>query len=272
MNEIETTKQTALITGCTSGIGKELAEILAARGHDLVLVSRNRAKLDALATELTGKYPVETHVVAAELDQAGSAQAVFAETESRSLVIDILVNNAGIGMYGAIADVDVAAQSRMIQLNSVTPSELCAFYAKGMSQRGRGQILNIASTVAYQPTPWMAAYGASKAFLLSYSEALAKELDGHGVTVTAVSPGPTKTEFFGRLDANAGTVKHFAGENQDTARRVAEVAMRALDRGRLSKIVGAKNFWLASSSRFAPRSLVAKISKSLMAPRSVTSG
>ncbi|MFT3691921.1 MAG: SDR family oxidoreductase [Kofleriaceae bacterium] len=258
-------KQTALVTGCTSGIGKELADILASRGHDLVLVSRNRARLEALSTELVTKYPIRTTIVVADLDQPGAAKFVVGETAG--LAIDILVNNAGIGMYGAIADVDVAAQTKMIQLNSVTPSELCAFYVKGMVERGRGQILNITSTVAYQPTPWMAAYGASKVFLLNYSEALAKEVEGAGVTVTAVSPGPTKTEFFTRLDADATTVSHFAGDKQDSPRRVAEIAIKALDHKRLSKIVGVKNFWLASSSRFAPRSTVAKISKSIMAPQ-----
>lgn len=265
--QIQTTKQTALITGCTSGIGKELTDIMAARGHDLVLVSRNRDKLEALQRALTLAYPVRTHVVVAELDRAGSAQQVFDAVQAEGLTVDILINNAGIGMYGAVADLSPAAQAKMIQLNTVTPAELCARFAPSMVQRGRGQILNIASTAAFQPTPWMAAYGASKTFVLHYTEALAKELEDSGVTVSVVSPGPTQTEFFDRLAPSAESVGHFAGEKRATARRVAEVAVGALDRKRLSKVVGVKNFWMSNINRFAPRALVARISKSIMTSR-----
>jgi len=265
---LEKLTPTTLVTGCTGGIGREIVDLLAAQGHTLVLVSRDRAKLDALAREITDAHHVGTHVIVADLAQPGSAKAVFDATNERGIAIDILVNNAGIGMYGRVADIDVAAQTSMVLLNSVTPSELCAYYADGMRKRGRGKILNIASTVAYQPCPFMAAYGASKAFLLSYSEALAKELEGSGVTVTAISPGPTKTEFFARLDPSVDSIDHFAGGKRHEPRRVAEIAVAAMNAGRLSKVVGVKNFILSSSSRFAPRSLTARISKSLLSPRS----
>ncbi|MBK8238581.1 MAG: SDR family NAD(P)-dependent oxidoreductase [Deltaproteobacteria bacterium] len=133
--------------------------------------------------------------------------------------------------------------------------------------RGHGEILNIASAAAFQPTPWMAAFGASKTFIRHYSEALANELEDAGVTVSVVSPGPTETEFFGRLRAEATSIGHFAGDKRDTARHVAEVAVRTLDHRRLSTVVGLENFWLSDIHRFAPRSLVAWISKSIMAAR-----
>jgi uncharacterized protein len=185
-------------------------------------------------------------------------------TTSLGVEVDVLINNAGFGVYGEHVELEAARVARMLQLNVTTLTELCLAYGQGMKARGRGRILNVASTAAYQPTPFFAAYGASKAFVLNFSEALAKELEDHGVTVTCLSPGPTDTAFFGDLERRGLRNVHFEPAARDSAAVVAKIGLEALFQGRLSRIVGTKNYWQAWSARLAPRSVVASIAKNMM--------
>jgi short-subunit dehydrogenase len=256
--------QTALITGASSGIGREFARLLAARGRPLVLVGRNEARLEEVASAIRRDHVVSVRTVAVDLASPGAARQVFEFTKSNGLEIELLINNAGVGLYGEHVDLSIDGLNRMLSLNVGAVSELCVLYGAEMRRRGSGRILNVASTAAYQPTPFFAAYGASKAFILNFSEALAMELADHGVTVSCLSPGPTDTGFFDELDARGIQNAHFAKTDRHDARTVAELGLETMMSGRLSKIVGAKNYLRAWSARFAPRAMVAKVSKGLM--------
>ncbi len=255
---------TALITGASSGIGRELARLLAGRAHDLVLVARSADKLDELATELHQAHGVTVSTLPLDLGQPGAAQTVYDFTQRKGIKVEILVNNAGVGLYGEHAELAGDRIEAMLQLNVVTLTELCRLYGIEMKTRKSGRILNVASTAAYQPTPFLAAYGAWKAYVLNFSEALAMELGDHGVAVSCLSPGPTDTGFFGDMDKEGIKSNHFQKNERDDAKNVAESGLEMLDSGALSKIVGAKNYLRAFSGRFAPRSVVAKFSKGVM--------
>ncbi|MCX8997458.1 SDR family oxidoreductase [Rhizobiaceae bacterium BDR2-2] len=253
-----------LITGASSGIGLEMARQLAARHCELVLAGRRRAELDRLADGLRAAHGVEVHAIAIDLGDTGAAARLYDEVQRLGLAVDWLVNNAGVGLYGNHAALDSAELERMLQLNVVTVSALCRLFGADMLARRSGKILNIASTAAYQPSPYFAAYGASKSFVLNFSEALAKEFEDYGVSVSCLSPGPTATAFFRAVDAQGTTTSHF--QNRDEPAYVAEQGIELMLRGGLSRIVGRKNFWRALSTRFAPRSVVANIAKRVLAP------
>jgi uncharacterized protein len=258
-------KAFSVVTGASNGIGLELARKLAARGHDLVLVSRDESKLRKAASDIGAAHPgVTIHVFAADLSAPAAAQRLFAHTAQLGVEVDVLINNAGVGLYGEHAELEPDALVRMLQLNVVSLCELCGLYGREMKRRGRGRILNVASTAAYQPTPFFAAYGASKAFVLNFSEALAKELEDHGVTVSCLSPGPTDTGFFGDIDRRGIHTGYFAKGSREDAATVAQIGLDAMFSGRLSRIVGVGNYWTAWAQRFAPRSVVASMAKSLM--------
>lgn len=250
---------TALITGATSGIGLEMARQLAANAVNLVLVSRRASALEKLARELQQEHPVVVNTIAADLAVAGASAGIFEEVSRRKINVDYLINNAGVGIYGEHSDLDPESVASMLQLNIVAVCDLSHRFGAQMRTRGSGRILNIASTAAYQPAPYFAAYGASKAFVLNFSEALAKELEDYGVTVSCLSPGPTDTAFFDGVDSQGVSVGHFA--QRDDAAAVAGMGIDLMLRGGLSQIVGTKNFLRAFSARIAPRSVVAGYSK-----------
>jgi uncharacterized protein len=255
----------SIVTGASSGIGFEMAKSLAGLAHDLVLVSRAEDKLEQAARQIRELFPAVTvHTLAVDLAAPDAGQRVFELTEKLGVEVDVLINNAGVGVYGEHVDLERAALDRMLQLNITSLCELCLLYGQQMKARGGGRILNIASTAAYQPTPFFAAYGASKAFVLNFSEGLAKELEDFGVTVSCVSPGPTDTAFFADLDGRGLSNDHFEKGARDRASDVARIGLEALFSGRLSQVVGKKNFWLTNMNRFAPRSMVARIAKGLM--------
>jgi short-subunit dehydrogenase len=245
---------TALITGASSGIGLELARIFARQGYDLILVARNRQRLEEIATELK---PAAVKVIAKDLSVAGAAEEIQREVP----MVDILVNNAGFGVFGKFAGTPLPDELGMLQLNITALVILTKLYLPGMIQAGTGKILNVASTAAFQPGPLMAIYFATKAFVLSFSEAIGNELEGTGVTVTALCPGPTATGFQerGKMQ-DSGLVK---GKKIMDARPVAEAGYRALMAGKPVEIPGLKNKLLAQSVRFSPRNVVTKIARKM---------
>jgi short-subunit dehydrogenase len=245
----------ALITGASRGIGEAFARHIAARGQNLILVARSGDRLRALAEELTAQFPVQVHVVAMDLAQLNAAESLFAETERRGLIVDLLVNNAGFARVGCFAEIPLDVQASMARLNVNTLMELTRLYLPAMCERRRGGVINVASNAAFQPVPYMAVYAASKAFVLHFSEAVAEEVAADGVTVMALCPGLTATDFW-----------HVAGKWQDrlafmaTPDRVVMAALRAFDHRRASFIPGLLTKIVAfAASRLAPRRLVARI-------------
>lgn len=252
---------TALITGASSGIGEELARLFAANRHDVVLLARNADKLQALAGELARAHGIQARVVAADLADPGAPPRVFEELRQQGLTIDVLVNNAGFGARGAYAEIDYEVEARMIQVNVAALAHLTRLFLPGMLARRSGRILNVASTAAFVPGPFMAVYYATKAFVLSFSEAVAEETQGAGVTVTALIPGPTQTNFA----ATAGNQdsRLFRTGSAMTAAAVARVGFDGLMAGKRVAIAGARNRLTVLSTRLAPRTTLARIVRKL---------
>ena len=244
-------KKVALITGASAGLGVEFARQLSKRGHRLVLAARRKDRLDALAKELGN-----ARAVAIDLSKANAAAKLMADLEAAGEQVEILVNNAGFGLIGRFAELDPRRERQMIDLNVGALTDLCRAVAPGMIKRKSGAILNVASTAAFQPGPKMAVYFATKAFVLSFTEALHEELKPHGVKVTCLCPGPTRTEF--------GEVAGFGGNGAFDkvameAGEVVEAGLKGMDRNRAVIVPGLVNKIGAISTRFAPRSVVRKI-------------
>jgi short-subunit dehydrogenase len=254
-------KQTALITGASSGIGLDLAHLFAEDGHDVVLVARSEDKLRALAEELVTKHGIAAHVVVADLTKAEAPREVF----ERAPAVDILVNNAGFGTSGKFAETDLRAELDMIQVNIAALTHLTKLFLPPMLQRGRGRILNVASTASFQPGPLMAVYYATKAYVLSFSDAIGEELRGTGVTVTALCPGPTATGF--QKTAELGTEALLKIMRPVSSMDVARAGYRALMRGKRVEVPGMKNKLGVQSIRITPRALATKVVRALQERR-----
>jgi len=259
----------ALVTGASSGIGLELARLLARGGHDLVLTARRRQRLEAAAEELRG-LGAEVTLLVKDLAEPEAAIEIAAELRSRSLDVEVLVNNAGLGVFGPFASTPLEKELEMIQVNAIAVTHLTKLFLPGMLARRRGRILNVASTAAFQPGPLMAVYYATKAYVLSFSEALANETSGTGVTVTALCPGPTVTEFQKR--ANLEQTRLFRGPLVMDAATVARAGYRGMNRKRRIVIPGLGNNVLAQSIRFTPRRLVTAITRWIQETRGTRSG
>lgn len=256
--------RTALITGASAGIGKAMAPLFAREGHDLVLVARGKDRLEALATELQAAHRVTAHVVAADLTDPAAPFQIFEETQRLGLTIDFLVNNAGFGSNGPFLDLSLSREAEMVEVNCAALLKLTHFYAGPMRQRGFGRVLNIASTAGFQPGPYMATYYASKAFVVSFSEALSHELRDTGVTVTCHCPGATHTEFAAK--AGNDKTRLFQRSGVASADEVAAHAYAAMMRGKPLAIHGALNTLLVQSLRFSPRALVRTIAAEVNLP------
>jgi hypothetical protein len=257
-------RSTALITGASAGIGYELACIFARDGYNLVLVARSADKLSQLATELEKAHDIRTLVIPCDLAQLSSPEKVFAETQKAGIAVSVLVNNAGFGVFGPYVDTDLKQELEQIQLNVTSLTHLTKLYLRSMVERRHGRILNVASTAAFQPGPLMAVYYATKAYVLSFSGALSNELNGTGVTVTCLCPGPTTSEFHKR--AAMQTSNMMKAPFMD-ARTVAEKGYRAMLRGRRTVITGKLNWVVAQATRFAPRGWTAAIARKLQEAR-----
>lgn len=255
---------TALVTGASAGLGERFANELARRGHDLILTARRAQRLDELATELRAARGVAVHVFAADLAEAGAPDRLLADIAAAGLSVDTLINNAGYGARGDFAELDRDMQLGMIDLNCRSLVALAHGVLPQMIARRSGGILNLASTAAFQPGPWMAVYYASKAFVLSFSEALHEEVREQGVRVTALCPGPTRTEFAGR--AGVADMPLFTALASD-ADGVVRDGLAALNLGRAVKVSGAMNALVADATRFTPRVITRKLAGSLQKAR-----
>ena len=248
-------KKVALITGASAGLGVEFARQLSERGHRLVLAARRKDRLDDLAKEL-GK----ARAVAIDLSKANAAAKLLADLEANGEIVDLLVNNAGFGLIGRFAELDAKRERQMIDLNVATLTDLCRSAVPGMIKRKSGGIINVASTAAFQPGPKMAVYFATKAFVLSLTEALHEELKPHGVRVTCLCPGPTRTEF--------GDVAGFGGNGlfdrvaMDSP-EVVKAGLNGLDKNKAVVVPGVVNKLTAFSGRLVPRSVTRKVAGSI---------
>lgn len=252
--------KTALITGASSGIGRAFAEALAARQMDLVLVARSQERLHTLATRLSDQYAIHAEIIAADLSQEYAAQALLHEVERRGLGIDLLVNNAGFALNGSFDTLAPARDHQQVMLDVTAVVDLAHAFVPSLLVRGEGAIINTASTAGFQPVPYMAVYGASKAFVLSFSQALSEEYRGRGLRVLALCPGATETAFFD----TAGEAASFG--RRRTPEQVVETGLRALEHGRSVVIDGRANALLAQMPRLLPRRLVARIAGQSVRP------
>jgi short-subunit dehydrogenase len=251
----------ALVTGASSGIGVVFARELAKQGADVVLVARSQDKLEALAEELRRRFGVSVEVLACDLSSAGAGAALAARLAERDMQIDVLINSAGFGMFGQLHEADPVRTSEQVQLNVAALTELTCAVLPQMRARDRGAIVNVASTAAFQPLPYMAVYGATKAYVLSFTEALWGETRDTGVRVTALCPGATDTPFFDTASEHASIGPRMSPE------QVVAAAFNALEQRRCSVIPGLRNRLLASAPRLAPRPTVVRISDRTMRPK-----
>jgi len=261
------TGTTAIITGASSGLGAEFARTLAARGANLVLIARREDRLIALAEELTEAHGVTVHPLALDLAAPGAVDAIASFVRERGLTVDSLVNNAGFGMHGPLAEADASRIDEQVGLNVGALVSLTRAFLPEMTASGRGILVNVASTAAFQPVPFMAVYGATKAFVLSFTEAVAFETRESGLRVTTLCPGATRTEFFKVVGTEGARV----GDYQ-TPEQVVATAMRALDARRTppSVVSGSRNAVTAVMARIMPRSIVIPMTGRLMAQRAST--
>jgi short-subunit dehydrogenase len=253
---------TVLITGASSGIGRELARLYAADGAGLVLVARSQDRLRELAAELGAHYGTLAQVLPADLSEPGSPGEIAGALAHQRLDVDVLVNNAGFGAHGSVAGLGAQRQLDMIDVNVAALTQLTALLLPGMLARRTGAILNVASTAGFQPGPNQAVYCATKAYVLSFTEALAEEVRGSGVRVSCLAPGPTDTGF--AAQAGMGGTLLFRWGVMDAA-RVARAGHDGLRRGKTLVIPGVRNRVLAFSVRLSPRALVTRIAGRLQA-------
>ncbi|MBZ5593404.1 MAG: SDR family oxidoreductase [Acidobacteriia bacterium] len=253
--------KTALITGASSGIGYELAKCFARDGTNLVLVARDEAKLGQIASELRSPG-LSVKVIVADLARPVAPSEILDATRAANLDVDYLVNNAGFGLGGSFVESDLRTELDMMQVNMVALVHLTRLYLPGMRQRRLGGVLNVASTAAFQPGPLMAIYYATKAFVLSFTEAIAEELRDTGVTATALCPGPTATDFQRRAQIEGSRLVR-AKFAVMTAKEVAEIGYRAFLEGKVVVIPGLLNKIGAQSVRISPRALVRRVTRKL---------
>ncbi len=244
----------ALITGASSGIGRELALLAASDGYDVVLVARREEKLNELAREIGEKFDVKTHVESIDLSAMNGADLLFDSLVHEGIVIDVLVNNAGFGLAGNYIETDAKRERQMIDLNITALTRLTRLFLPGMLSRQHGYVMQVASVAGFFPGAYMSVYFATKAYVLNYAEGLAEELKGTGVYVTALCPGATKTEFFDVATSAEGGLKKIKG--QPSARDVAEFGWQAMKDKQVVAVHGFKNRLFIFLSRLVPRAFV----------------
>jgi uncharacterized protein len=262
MNLIHRSKipKTALITGAANGIGYEFAQLFASDGYSLVLVDKNEEKLADVVAEFKDKFQVDVTPVIVDLSLPTSPLEIYSQMQQASIKIDVLVNNAGFGKLGFFTDTSLTSDLAMLQVNLVCLTHLTKLFLPDMVKRGEGKILNVSSTAAFQPGPLMAIYFATKSYILSFSEAIANELEGTGVSVTVLCPGPTHSAF--HQTTGMDQILTANGTKMMDAVTVAKIGYHGLMTNKTVVIPGLKNKILAEIVRFIPRSLVAKYVRS----------
>jgi short-subunit dehydrogenase len=251
-----------LVTGASSGIGAEFARQLAARGMHCVLVARREDRLRAVAEEIEAAHGTRCEIVPADLAQPHAGRALLAEVAGRGIEVDLLVNNAGFGMVSNVGETDVGRALELIQVNVAVLTELTLLAAQDMVRRGHGGIINVGSVVSFQPVGYMGVYAASKAYVLHFSEALWAELRSHGVTVTTLCPGTTRTEFFDRSGVPGWAERNRGQDVQSVVR----AGLEAFDSGRHYVVSGWTNYLVSLASRLATRASVVKWSMAIFRP------
>ena len=259
---MDSKSSTALITGASGGVGYELAKLFANGHHNLMLVARSETKLLQFAGELQRQFGISVKTVALDLTAPDAPQVLFDRVRSDCIAVDILVNNAGYGKFGEFAEVSAEESLGQIQLNIVALTWLTKLFLGPMLERGSGRILNVASTAGFQPGPRMAVYYATKAYVISFSEALANELDGTGVSVACLCPGPTDTDFASRAGNDKSRL--FQQLRPMDAKTVALKGYRGLMAGKTLVIPGLRNWMLTELLRISPRKLVTAVSGRLI--------
>lgn len=247
---------TALISGASNGIGLELARISAAHGDNLVLVARSAGKLQSIADELAAKHKISARALPADLTDPQAPQAIFNQLNADNINVDILINNAGFGDYGPFAASDRAKIMEMVQVNVAALTELTHLFLPGMVQRKYGRVMNVASTAAFQPGPLMAVYYATKAYVLSFSDAIGEELRNTGVSVTTLCPGPTRTGFQSEAAMEQSRLMRMGLMD---VQAVAQAGYRGMMNGTTVVIPGPTNWVGAQLSRFTPRRLTTRL-------------
>jgi uncharacterized protein len=254
-------KNTALVTGASSGIGLELARLFAGDRYDLVLVARSEGRLREIGEQLETAHGITATVVASDLSKPNAASDIVEALRAASIEIDVLVNNAGFGLSGAFIDNGPRTQLDMLQVNVVSLTELTRLLLPPMVARRSGRILNVASTAAFAPGPMAAVYGATKAYVLSLSEAIGEELRHSGVTVTALCPGPTQSGF--SVAAGAGSTRLYGKQKPMNSADVARAGYEGLNKGRRVVVTGLRNKLLVQSARMSPRRVVTMVGRRL---------
>lgn len=253
----------ALVTGASSGIGAEFAVQLASRGMHLILAARRKELMTQLATDLNTRHGTHCHVVTIDLADPEAGALLYDELKRLGVTVDLLVNNAGCGMIGQIETTSPEEVRRMLQLNLLTLTDLTYRFLPGMLERGQGAIINLSSQAAFQPVAFMGAYAASKSFILHFSEALWAECRSRGVTVMALCPGVTRTDFFDVAGAVGWLEKHTA----QTPAKVVKVALRALEKRRQYVVPGWRNYLMTLLVRLTTRRTAVNESKRYFRPR-----
>jgi len=252
---------TALITGASNGIGLELAKIHASKGGNLVLVARNKTKLDELKLDLESKYKISVYTIGKDLSVNNSAQEVYEETRKQNIQIEYLINNAGFGDFGMFAETDWNKELQMINLNITTLTYFTKLYLQDMVKRRSGKIMNVASTAAFQSGPTMAVYYSTKAYVLSFSEAIDNEVSDKGVSVTTLCPGATESGFQAAAAMEESNL--VKGKKLPTSKEVAEYGYASMLKGKTVAIHGLMNWIMANSVRFIPRAIVVKLTRKI---------
>ncbi len=252
---------TALITGASNGIGLELAKIHAAKGGDLVLVARKKNILDEIKATLENQYNVKVYTKGIDLSAKNAAQDVYEELTGKQIQVDYLINNAGFGNFGLFTDTEWSKEEQMINLNITTLTAFTKLYLRDMVKRRSGKIMNVASTAAFQSGPTMAVYYATKAYVLSFSEAVNNEVSDKGVTITALCPGATESGF--QAAAAMEESRLVKGRKLPSSKEVAEYGYAAMMKGKTVAIHGLMNWILANAVRFTPRAIVVKITRKI---------
>ena len=256
-----------LITGASSGIGEAFARRLAADKHNLVLAARSENKLHQLCDELMLEHGITAHYIVVDLTDSEADEKLFSETERHGMEVEWLINNAGFGSMGDFARLNLETELEMIKLNITALVALTHRYLQKMRARKSGTIINVASTASFQPVPFMATYAATKAFVKSFSEAIAEENRPFNITITALCPGPTETNFFDAANIGTNIKDAFMKKGMQTPEEVVEAGLDAVKSGKPSVISGWTNYLTARLGNFVPNSLITRAVGGVLRPK-----